>query len=285
MKAQPLSPPLSLQTYPFQRGSSRFRLRKVTKKTRLTLKHILIIFILAGALSYLTSQFFLFLTTWEGLRIQQIQVRTGRPEVENEIRNILNSIYGQNILKLDLYQVEKTVLDHRWVKKAKVRKIFPSALEIIIEERQPIAVFKMSDLAFLIDEDGTKLEPISPDVELTLPFISLADETRNLSKEDMQVFKECLQALNPEERHSARLFLYTYPVNLILQFRHDSIRLVLGKDHFQEKIHLYRTRRPLLEVNFGPIEYMDLRFWEDRIYFKLKEPFQASNIIDAEEET
>lgn len=285
MKAQPLSPPLSLQTYPFQRGSSRFRLRKVTKKTRLTLKHILIIFIFAGTLSYLISQLFLFLTTWEGLRIEQIQVRAERTEVESEIKNLLNSIYGQNILKLDLNPVEKIVLGHRWVKKAKVKKIFPSALEIIIEERKPIAVLKMGDQAFLIDEDGIKLEPILPEVELALPFICLAEETRDLSKEEMQVIRECLQALSPEERLSAQLFLSPYPVNLILQLRQDSIRLVLGRDHFQEKINLYRTRHAFLEANFGPIEYMDLRFWEDRIYFKLKEPFQASSIIATEEET
>ncbi len=197
----------------------------------------------------------------------------------------MDSLYRQNILKLDLNLVEKRVLEHRWVKKAKVRKIFPSALGIIIEEREPVAIFKMGDQAFLIDEDGIKLERTLPDVQLDLPLIYLADATANLSKEEMQILMECLQALTPEEIASAEITLYPHPVNLILQFRHDSIRLVLGKDHFQDKINLYRTRRPLLEANFGPVEYMDLRFWEDRIYFKLKEPFQASNIIDAEEES
>ncbi len=284
MRAHPLSPPLTLQTYPFQRGSNRFRLRRVTKKTRLALKHILIILILAGTLSYLASRLCLFLTTWEGLTVQHIQVKAKRPQVEKEIRNLLSPIYQQNILRLDLSLVEKIVLDHRWVKKAMVRKIFPSVIEISLEEREPLAVFRRGDQAYLVDEEGMKLEAIQSNAELDLPSIQLVDEIRDLTKEDMQLIRECLKVLSSEERASARIFLYTHPVNLILQFRQDSLRLILGKDHFQEKFQLYRNRLPFLEANFGPVEYMDLRFWEDRIYFKLKEPSEASNLINPEEE-
>ncbi len=49
MRAQPLSLPFNLRTYPFQRGSNRFRLRRVNKRTRLTFKHILIILFWLGS--------------------------------------------------------------------------------------------------------------------------------------------------------------------------------------------------------------------------------------------
>jgi len=287
MKSQPLSQPLHLQTYPFQRGSSRFRLRRINRKAHLTLKHILILFILAGTLSYLASHLFLFLTTWEGLRIEQIRVKTERPQVEEEIINSLSELYSQNILQLDLGIVEKKLLAHRWVKRAKIRKIFPSSLEIIIEERQPLAILYQAGQAYLVNEEGIKLEVLSSEItaELNLPAVYPADQKSELSKEDWQIISQCLEVLSPEERSSASIFFYSKPKNLVLKLGHDPVKLILGKDNFQEKINLGRSYRPLIEAAFGPLDYLDLRFWEDRIYFKPRDPGQSLEIIAIEEES
>jgi len=287
MKSQPLSQPLHLQTYPFQRGSSRFRLRRINRKAHLTLKHILILFILAGTLSYLASHLFLFLTTWEGLRIQQIRIKTERPQVEEEIINSLSELYSQNILQLDLGFVEKKLLAHRWVKRAKIRKIFPSSLEIIIEERQPLAIFYQAGQAYLVNEEGIKLEALPSEMtaELQLPAVYSADQKAELSKEDWQIISQCLEALSSEERSSASIIFYSRPINLVLKLGHDPARLILGKDNFQEKINLGRSYRPLIELAFGPLDYLDLRFWEDRIYFKPREPGQSPEITAIEEES
>lgn len=282
MKAQPLSSPLILPTYPYQRGSSRFRLRRVPKKARLTLKQLLILFTLAGLLTYSFSRLFLFLTTWEGLRVQNILIKTERPNLEKEIKNNLNSVYFQNILKLDLKEVEKMVLAHRWVKKATVRKIFPTSLEITIEERQPIAILQTHDQAYLIDEEGKKLDPIKE--QSPFPTIYLAEEKENLAPEDLQLIKDCLKVLSAEERAAAQIFLTSWPSNLSLQFRHEATLIILGKDHFQEKIDLYRSHRPWLEATFGSLEYLDLRFFEDRIYFKLRDITCVSETTDSKED-
>ncbi|MCX7974256.1 MAG: FtsQ-type POTRA domain-containing protein [Candidatus Aminicenantes bacterium] len=282
MRAQPFSSPLTLPTYPYQRGSSRFRLRRVNKKTRLTLKHLIILFTLAGLLTYFFTRLLLFLSTWEGLRIENIQIKTEKPEVEREIRNNLRQVYFQNILKLDLKRIENVVLAHRWVKQAKVRKVFPNSLEIIIDERQPVAILKQRDQAYLIDEEGRKLEP--GDDSSDLPVIYLSDEREGLSKEDLQLINDCLKSLTPQERVSVRIFLTFWPINLSLQFPSDPTLLILGKDHFQEKIDLYRRHRPWLEASFGSLEYLDLRFFEDRIYFKLREVDKTSETIDSEED-
>jgi|GEM_PF-349508 len=287
MRSQPLSRSLHLQTCPFQRGSNRLRLRRMNKKAHLTLKHILILFILAGTLSYLASHLFLFLTTWEGLRIQQIKVKTERTQVEREIRDILRELYAQNILQLDLGLVEKKVLAHRWVKRARIRKIFPSSLEIIIEERQPLAIFHQAGRAYLVNEEGIKLEDLTSEImaELNLPAIYPADQKAELSKEDWQIISQCLEALSPEERTSAIIFFYSRPINLILKLGAEPARLILGRDHFREKINLGRRYRPLIEAAFGPLDYLDLRFWEDRIYFKPREPGQSPEITAIEEES
>jgi hypothetical protein len=238
-------------------------------------------------LSYLASHLFIFLTTWEGLRIKQIEVKTGRPQVEREIINSLSEVYSQNILQLDLGSVEKRVLANRWVQRAKIRKIFPSCLEIIIEERQPLAIFYQDSQAYLVNEEGIKLEALSSEMtaELNLPVVYPADKQGELSKEDWQIISQCLEALKPEEKASARIFFYPRPVNLILKLGDESARLILGKDHFQEKINLGLSYRPLIETAFGPLEYLDLRFWEDRVYFKPREPGQSSEIIVIEEES
>lgn len=270
MKVQPLSSPLPLNPYPFQRSRTRLRLKKVNKKIRLTVKHITLFFALAGSLTYLGSTAFMSLTTWEKLNVRQIKINTKRVQVNQELMTIFGEKNLGNILKLDLKTLEKNVLAHRWVKSARLRKILPSTLEINIEERQPLTVVKTTSETFLVDDEGIILEKLSPETKLALPWVFVPPEATQLTPDDMALVKECLQAIPPEAHPKTRLFLVRSPAGLILELADFPTRLILGRDHFQEKLAVYQERQALLETSFGLLEYVDLRFYEDRIYFQPK---------------
>lgn len=270
MKVQPFSPPLSLNPYPFQRSTTRLKLRKVNKKIRLTFKHITLLFALAGFLTYLGSRAYVSLTTWEKLRVRQIKINTNRLQLRQELMMTFGEKNLGNILKLDLKTLEKNVLSHPWVKSARLRKILPSTLEISIEERQPLILVKTPAETLLVDEEGVILEKESLEAQPALPWVFIPTGAARLTPDDLALVKECLQAIPPEGQPKARLFLVRSPACLILEFVDQPTRLILGRDHFEEKLALYRQRRAWLEESFGPLEYVDLRFYEDRIYFQPK---------------
>lgn len=270
MKVQPLSSPLPLNPYPFQRSRNRLRLKKVNKKIRLTFKHITLLFALAGSLTYLGSTAFMSLTTWEKLNVRQIKINTKRDQVHQELMMIFKEKNLGNILKLDLKTLEKNILAHRWVKSARLRKILPSTLEINIEERQPLTVVKTTSETLLVDDGGIILEKLSPETKLALPWVFLPPEATQLTPDDMALVKECLQAIPPEAQPKTRLFLVRSPAGLILELADCPTRLILGRGHFQEKLAVYQEHQALLEASFGLLEYVDLRFYEDRIYFQPK---------------
>lgn len=270
MKAQPFSPPITLNPYPFQRSATRFKLKKVNKKIRLTLKHIILLFALAGSLIYLGSKAYIYLTTCEILNVRQIKIKTTRPQLQPELLMALGQQNLGNILKLDLKILEKKVLTHRWVKSARLRKRLPSTLEIVVEERQPLIILRTSSGDYLMDEEGVVLEKLAPETNLSLPYVFVPGEVARLTSDELNLVKECLQAISPEVQSKTRLFLVPSPANLIIEFSDQPPRLILGKDHFQEKLAVYREHQAWLEANFGPLDYVDLRFYEDRIYFQPK---------------
>jgi len=270
VKTQPVAQPFSLNPYPFQRSVTKFR--RVNRKTRLTIKHILLLFALAGSLIYLSSRLYLFLITWEELRVKEVRVMATKELVKQELTKNLSSLCRNNIFRLNLKTVESLSLTHRWVKRVRVRKIFPSALEVIVEERQPLAVVKTTSNNYLIDEEGVILETLSGESNLNLPCIFSAKESAHFSLEELALVRECLKALGEAANSNAKLFIFSNPANLILQFEGSPTRLILGQEQFQEKLHLYHLHRSWLEANYGPLEYVDLRFYEDRVYFKPMEP-------------
>ncbi len=270
MKAQPIAPPFSLTSYPFQRNASRLRLKKVNKKTRLTLKHVLVFLILAGGLVYTCSRLFLFLTTWEELNVRSVIIITKHETIRQELSAVISQMNLGNILTLNLKKIESSALTNRWVKKAKIRKIFPASLEITVVERQPFAVVKAGLQSYLIDEEGVKLDYVTPEEEVNYPQIILPSDSQLLTPERLSLVRDFLRVLEPAEVLKWRIIPLSPPANLVAECTASSTRIIFGQNNFPEKLELYRRYHTWLEQNFGPLEYIDLRFYEDRIYFQPK---------------
>ena len=265
----------------FRRKEGRVQTKKITRKVRLRFKHIVVCFFLLTGLFFGLQQLYLFAITWEKLDIEKISISCDDPEIETSVlREMENRSFG-NILLLNIDELREEIKTHPRIKEVHVRKIFPLSLNIHIEERRPFAVLQKEE-PFLIDRDGFIFGNIKHDGE---NFPLLVDE--NLFKEyyleKIQLASECFESLSDTDRKRIEIINLTESMNIKLKFRDHKTWLVLGNDHFAERIQRYLTEKQNLE-NHGVLEYVDLRF-QDRFFIKpLKEYPQKDTPTSLKEE-
>ena len=75
-------------------------------------------------------------------------------------RDILDILVLEPGLSLATFSVDrahKALINEPWVKNASVRKVYPGKLSIIVDEREPFAVWLRGDAVSVIDRDGKEL--------------------------------------------------------------------------------------------------------------------------------
>ncbi len=262
-----LSPPMQ-----FQRREGKLKIKKIQRKIRLRLFHILFIFLLLGGLFYSLQRAYLFLISWDNLNIKETVIVCSKPEVREGIQQILRGKNLGNILLLDINKIRETVAAHRWIKEVRVRKIFPSTLNIEVKERIPFALIKKENLC-LIDKEGVELEKIESLDNTCLPLLVDSHNFHKDYKEKLLLAWECLSSLSSAEKDRIEALDLSDYENVTVQLKNDPTRLILGNDQFAQKLRLFEKYRARLE-KFGELEYTDLRF-PGRFYIKTKmNPYQ-----------
>lgn len=89
-----------------------------------------------------------------GLKVEEIMV-TGR--VYASAQKILSAIHltrGDPILSRSVYEIQASLEEVSWIKKAHVQRRLPNVLYVSIEERQPIAIWQHQKVHYLVDAEG-----------------------------------------------------------------------------------------------------------------------------------
>jgi cell division septal protein FtsQ len=257
----PLSaPPSALRTRAaqFRRKDGRSKPKKLRRKIRLRAHHILLSFLFLTGLFFAIQQLYLFLISWERLNVTEIDVICNKPEITGEISRVLSRKNIGNILLLDIRQLQDSLAEHRWIRKVRVKKIFPSSLRVEIEERIPIALLK-KDSVYLIDREGIELEKASLHKRPNLPLLIDTDNFKRDYSQKMELAWALLDALSPEENTRIDILDLSEYKNLSLRFKESSTWLILGNDRYAEKLGFYHKSSSHL-TKFGALEYIDLRF-------------------------
>ncbi|MCK4431560.1 MAG: FtsQ-type POTRA domain-containing protein [Candidatus Aminicenantes bacterium] len=249
----------------FRRGNGKIKTKKIQRKIRLKLKHILFTFFLLGGIFYSIQQFYLFLISWDKLNVKEIEVVCHRQEIKEEIQQILKGEKLGNILLLNIGHLQEGLTKHRWIKEVLVRKNFPSSLKIELIERTPYALLKKEKL-FLIDADGVQLEQIYPNEKMNLPLLVDSNNFEKNYEEKLKLAWECLEGLKSSEKEQIDLLDLSDYENVSIRLKESQTWLILGNDQYAEKLRLFRQISAKLEKQ-GALEYVDLRF-EDRLYIK-----------------
>jgi len=269
-----LNPPIKQRVLPafgepleFKRGLEKAPVKKIQSKLNVRSKHIALFFLVIAAFFFGLQKIYLYLINCDDFAVKKTEIGCRQEFVGRDIRALLDASSLRNLLLLDIGRLRDRVEAHRWVKEARLRKVFPSTLRIEITEREPAAVLKTGEIYLLIDRDGVWLEPLAAREDADLPLFVDSGSFRDDYREKLGLAWKCLDDLAPEERGEIEALDLSEPRSVSVYLRGQSTRLILGDERFLERLAFIRSYKPTMEARNGPAEYIDLRF-EDRIIFK-----------------
>lgn len=163
----------------------------------------------------------------QGLVLEDIVV-TGRERTsKEELNQVLRLNRGDNMLKINVYDIKDKIEQLPWIKQAYVRRsLLPNVLHIDIEERQVKAIWQINEKFYPLDEDGKVIEA---DYQITEPILLIvgAGAPEN--------FKNLLAALKDGdkdyiERVKVANFISGRRWNLILDDIRNGVTVKLPED-------------------------------------------------------
>lgn len=110
-------------------------------------------------------------TTSPSFALSKITI-TGTHRAEDaELCRLAGLTRGQNLFLIDPDQVEAALEQHPWVRRAKVVRHFPAALEIAIEEHEAAALVSLGEL-YLLDDRGEPFKKLTAGDAIDLPLVT-----------------------------------------------------------------------------------------------------------------
>jgi cell division protein FtsQ len=251
----------------FKRGRAETQVKKVQRRLTVRSRHIVLFFVLLGGFFFGLTKGYLYLINCHDFAVKKIEVACRRDFVGREIRALLDSSKLGNLLLLDIKALQDRIESYRWIKEARLRKVFPSSLKVELTEREPVALLKLGESYLMIDEEGVGLERLAAREDANLPLLLDRDFFQNNYREKIALAWRCLTALSREQRLELEALDLSenHCVSVFLQG--SKTRFILGDEHFSERLSFIRSYLKELENQNGPIEYVDLRF-DDRVIFK-----------------
>lgn len=209
------------------------------------------------------------------LQVSTIRVKGNRHLAQGEVMALLEGLRGQHILLTDLDSWRRRLLGSPWIEDAGLRRVLPSTVEVVIRERQPMAIARLNGSLYLVDEQGLVIDDYSPNyAQLDLPIVDgLTDGTPkdgpSIEPARAALASRLIGTLEgrPELLQRVSEIDVTNPNDAVLVLESDSTALHVGSDQFAERLQSYLGLSEALHARVPDIEYVDLRF-ADRVYVR-----------------
>ena len=212
-----------------------------------SVKVLILLFLLAGMMFFGKR----FIDT-DYFKIQEVLIEGQSKLLKQDIATQLEHMKGKNIVYLNTNEIENLIKTDVRVKKVSVRKLFPSKIEVILEEREPYAYVKKGDKTLLADKDLNIYGDILEDPSKNIPVIeytsdeSLAQIKTILSKIKNKDFYAMISEIRQSENN--------YEIVLINNVKIITDTLVTEKK-YNDAYKLYERIK-----KEKPVTSMDLRF-------------------------
>ena len=272
MNAVPASAASALH---FQRPAGRIRVKKPVRRVALRFRHILFLFGGAALFFFTAYEVYSFVIAWPYLDVKSVRVECSDPAVRALVRESVGSARWGNLILLDLDRTRRDIEAIPWVKEARTRKVFPSALDIEVVPRRSAAILELGSL-FLLDEGGTVIEQAGRAALPELPLIVDDGKFIRDAAEKIRLAFACLNDLPADVRTRVDILDLTDLSDVVLRFRDSRTRLHLGDGLFATRVSDYLERKDAWERESGELDYVILWF-EDRIVIR---PFPNQRAAD-----
>ena len=182
--------------------------------------------------------------------IEEVEITTTISNYDTEkVNDIVVSIYGQDLLSVDLSDIKRSIRSDDWIRDVEIKKSFPDTLEIIIIPQQPYAIYNSKILML----DGTIIGASM--LPLDLPII--VDHTNDSlsSMNTMILTSKLLQKIDLEikkvEIHDSLIKVFTSTNILIsdrINYEVNLNRLVIA---FQDLQKLFKREIKSIDMRYS----------------------------------
>jgi cell division protein FtsQ len=211
------------------------------------------------------------------LTIDRIVVRGNERLSNGEVLAVLSGLRGESLVWTDLDRWRDRLLASPWVRDAALRRSLPSTVEVLVWERQPIAIGRVSDAMYLVDDRGTIIDQYGPQYEdLDLPIVDGLAVSMNAAgpatdSARAQLAARVIAALKPDTGIMARLSQIDVSDlhNARVIVSGDAAVISLGDDQFLPRLERYLDVARALHDHVAEIDSVDVRF-DNRISVRPK---------------
>jgi cell division septal protein FtsQ len=125
-----------------------------------------------GVLVVVAAILFLWLRSSSVFAVEQVTAPDSTHVTQQQIADAVASARGESLLKVSTSAIERDLAKLPYVREVHVYRVFPHALEVRLEEYEPVArVQASSSKAWLVADDGRLLELVGAQASKLLPLI------------------------------------------------------------------------------------------------------------------
>ena len=214
-----------------------------------------------------------FLSTSALLQIDRIEPSGNQRISSDAIREILEGLHGENILFAVLDAWRARLMESPWVRDASFKRSLPSSIDVVVQERAPIAIGRMGGRLYLVDERGSSIDEYGPQYSsLDLPIVdgfSGKSQDRKVDDARGALAARLVMALRQKPAVANRLSQVDVSDvhNASILLSDDPAELRVGDDHFLARVESYLSLSSALRERVPEIDYVDLRF-DGRVYVR-----------------
>jgi cell division protein FtsQ len=211
----------------------------------------------------------------DALTVTRIAVSGHARMSRGEVLSLLDGLQGRNMVLLGLEDWRRKLLASPWVEDAAIRRVLPGTVDVVITERQPMAIARLGSELYLIDAGGGIIDEFGPNhAELDLPIIDGLDaqpsgEGLLIDPARAGLVARLLTALQRQPELAGRISQIDVSDvrDAVVLLDGDTALVRVGDGDFVRRLQSYLDLAPALRERIPDIDYVDLRFGE-RVYVR-----------------
>jgi len=198
-------------------------------------------------------------------RVEDIKV-VGAQRLSRDTVKALSDIQpGVSTFALDLALISRKIEENAWIHQARIERIFPRQLNIVVKERRPLAIINLGYLYYL-DENAEVFKVLSAEDSLDFPVISGFERETLLQNPALGQAQLAQIVALIEDLAQRKIFDLTQVSEihreanggLSLFTLVGSVRIKLGEDQFVAKLDRLEKVYPRVKSRLELLAYIDL---------------------------
>jgi cell division protein FtsQ len=204
--------------------------------------------------------------------VRQVTVNGNARLSAAAVERLAGDVRGQNIFAVDLAAARERVLTSPWVADVTLARVLPSTLVVDVVERVPMAIARVGDRLFLVDDAGVVIDAYGlayRDLDLPLVdgLVAASGGRPAADAERASLSRALFTSLRdrPDLGRRVSEIDVSSDDDAVVLLDNDPTRLHLGDRAFVERLTRYLELAPTLADRFSAVDYVDLRFG-DRVF-------------------